>query len=92
MAGATPAPGQGGPQGSPAGNAAEDTYNAVKPLYLKSRDLLNEDNTYLTVRELCRAAENSMEGVNSMEGAQRIGGLWRLYPATGLVHLKLTTY
>ena len=90
MAGATPASGQGGPQGSPAGSAAEDTYNAVKPLYLKSRDLPNEDNTYFTVRELCRAAE-VVSGVNSMEGAQRIGGLWRLYPATGLVRIKLLT-
>ena len=90
MAGATPASGQGGPQGSPAGSAAEDTYNAMKPLYLKSRELPNEDHTYFTVCELCHAAE-VVSGLNSMEGAQRIGGLWRLYPATGLVRLKLLT-
>ena len=79
-------------QGGPAGSTTRETLNAVKPVFVKSRDLpskLGSDNAY-RVCEMCRACER-VGGPQSMEGAQRIGGLWRLYPSNHPTRALLLT-
>eukprot|EP00745_Piridium_sociabile_P012589 TRINITY_DN19220_c0_g1_i3.p2 TRINITY_DN19220_c0_g1~~TRINITY_DN19220_c0_g1_i3.p2 ORF type:complete len:120 (-),score=19.90 TRINITY_DN19220_c0_g1_i3:927-1286(-) len=48
------------------------------PVFLPLRNLPPENENHYTVREICTAAEKS-SGYNSIIGAQRIGGLWRIY-------------
>ncbi len=50
----------------------------VRPVFLKDTDVLTEE---LTVRGLCAAAEG-VAGYQSIDGAQNIRGLWRIYPKT----------
>ena len=69
-------------QGNP-----RDTLTAVRPVFLKVSDL-PESTKEFTVCEICRACE-VVNGPQSMEGAQRIGGLWRLYPKTSDTRTKL---
>ena len=58
------------------------TLKTVKALFIKVRSLpgANNNNDY-KVCEMCRSCEQ-VAGPQTMEGAQRIGGLWRLYPRT----------
>ena len=79
-------------QGGPAGSTTRETLNAVKPVFVKSRDLpskLGSNHAY-RVCEMCRACER-VGGPQSMEGAQRIGGLWRLYPSNHPTRALLLT-
>lgn len=59
---------------------SSSTMRTVKPLFVRVRDLPSSDKYDYSVVELCKACEK-VSGTHSMEGAQRIGGLWRLYPA-----------
>lgn len=52
--------------------------SVVTPVFVKVVDMPQHDYEY-TVTELCRACED-VSGIHTMEGAQRIAGLWRLYP------------
>ena len=58
-----------------------DHGRSTPPVFIPSRNLPdNTDNgIQYTVRELCAAAEKT-SGYNSVIGAQKIGGLWRIYP------------
>ena len=69
-------------QGNP-----RDTLTAVRPVFLKVSDL-PESTKEFTVCEICKTCE-VVNGPQSMEGAQRIGGLWRLYPKTSDTRIKL---
>ena len=51
----------------------------VRPVFLKEADILSEET--LTVRGLCAAAK-AVTGYNTIDGAQNIRGLWRIYPKT----------
>ena len=53
----------------------------VMPVFIKVKDIpvSDEDTNKITTREICTVAER-VAGYSTMEGAQRIGGLWRLYP------------
>ncbi len=53
-----------------------DGLPMIRPVFLKEADTLEEE---LTVRGLCGAAE-SVTGYNTIDGAQNIRGLWRIYP------------
>ena len=64
----------------PRGGDMDSDRSSVKPLFVKVRDLPCSDEHNYKVTELCRACEKAA-GPQSMDGAQRIGGLWRLYPA-----------
>ena len=55
--------------------------NRTKPVFVLNRVLPGAEEKAYTVSELCRAAEKTA-GFDSVIGAQRIGGLWRLYPKT----------
>lgn len=58
-----------------------DTENIKieEPVFLKCTDIPSEENQ--STAELCKLAEN-ISGYKTIEGAQRIGGLWRIYPQT----------
>ena len=58
--------------------AASDAEH-VAPVYITASSLPAAEEKQYSVNELCSAAEKTA-GFRSMEGAQRIGGLWRLYP------------
>ena len=59
---------------------AGEHHTMERPLFVKLRDLPRREE-YYTTREMCIACE-SVAGFESMEGAQLLGGVWRLYPAT----------
>ena len=54
---------------------------SVHPVFIKARDIPDNFNKPANVLELCVAAEK-VAGTASIVGAQLIGGLWRIYPAT----------
>ena len=58
-----------------------DQGRGTPPVFIPSRNLPDntENRIQCTVRELCAAAEKT-SGYNSVIGAQKIGGLWRIYP------------
>lgn len=77
---------QGGVHRRPTGDTTET--RTITPVFVKVRDLPCSESSEYTVSELCRACE-SVSGSGSMEGAQRIGGLWRLYPASMEARMQL---
>eukprot|EP00745_Piridium_sociabile_P022856 TRINITY_DN35649_c0_g1_i6.p1 TRINITY_DN35649_c0_g1~~TRINITY_DN35649_c0_g1_i6.p1 ORF type:complete len:168 (-),score=32.41 TRINITY_DN35649_c0_g1_i6:30-533(-) len=64
--------------------------SAVHPVFLLNKHLPAVEVKDFTVPGLCVAAERC-SGYESMEGAQRIGGLWRLYPLSNEGRNKLLT-
>ena len=56
-----------------------------KPLFLRARDLPFSD---LKVHELCKRAEQA-SGVNTVEGAQLVNGLWRIFAKTDTARTTL---
>ena len=70
------------------GQEATPDINLTKPVFVKARDLPEEEDNRYTVSEICRACED-VAGYKSMDGAQRIGGLWRLYPANREARVQL---
>jgi hypothetical protein len=75
-----------------AGPSREDrttnNLGLVKPVFIRSRDLPWDEEDRITTREICGEAENVV-GHGTMEGAQRIGGLWRVYPKTQAARMQL---
>ena len=68
-------------------NRSEDTLNIVEPVFVKINNLPPSCDD-ITIPELCISCEE-VSGHKTMEGAQRIGGLWRLYPNTTEARSKL---
>ena len=68
---------------------ASDTEQ-VAPVYVTASSLPAAEEKQYSVSELCSAAEKTA-GFQSMEGAQRIGGLWRLYPTNIDARVALLT-
>ena len=69
-----------GALGSGRGNVTHSGKSTmVRPLFIKLRDLPRKEDFYTTFA-MCSACEE-VSGYESMEGAQLISGLWRLYPA-----------
>ena len=66
--------------------------DSIAPVYIKARDLpfTEEKDKPYTVRELCGAAER-VAGHGSIEGAQQIGGVWRIYPLRKEAKVKILT-
>ncbi|KAI8484816.1 hypothetical protein Bbelb_374130 [Branchiostoma belcheri] len=60
---------------------AISTMPMVKPAYMKYNEAITREDRWLSTRESCGAAEK-IAGYDTMEGAQLVGGLWRLYPKT----------
>ena len=82
-----PSGGQPDQELTPERGETGDSVSLVKPLFVKVRDLPQSPVDYKTY-ELCRSCER-VSGPQSMEGAQRIGGLWRLYPGNSQARLTL---
>ena len=61
--------------------ANNPAINSVRPLFVRSRDLPDSQDKPYTVREICSHIE-TVAGHGTMDGAQLIGGLWRLYPTS----------
>jgi hypothetical protein len=49
------------------------------PVFILNNQLPAFDSKYFSTAEICYAAEKTC-GFDTIEGAQRIGGLWRIYP------------
>ena len=58
-----------------------DQGRVTPPVFIPCRNLSDniENGIQCTVHERCAAAEKT-SGYNSVIGAQKIGGLWRIYP------------
>ena len=69
--------------------AASDTEH-VAPVYGTASSLPAAEEKRYSVNELCSVAEKTA-GIRSMEGAQWIGGLWRLYPPNNDARVALLT-
>ena len=65
--------------------SSEGTGIRIEPVFFKSSDVPQENNRWLTYYEICKACsvvanpENDESKNECIEGAQRIGGLWRVY-------------
>ena len=59
----------------------EDVRNRVLPVFMKNNTLPAANSKEYTTAEICEAAEKVC-GSGNILGAQRISGLWRVYPAT----------
>ena len=51
----------------------------IEPLFFKNADVEQEEGNYLTTLEICEAVAEVVDNVTLIDGAQRIGGLWRIY-------------
>jgi len=60
----------------------------VTPVFFKQGDVLNYKEKPINTLEVCRAAE-AVAGSGSIEGAQVIRGLWRIYCQTNHARQKL---
>lgn len=58
------------------------------PVFVINNQLPAFEQKAFTTAEICAAAEK-VSGYNSIEGAQRIGGLWRIYPRSDEGRKKL---
>ena len=65
--------------------SSEGTGIRTEPLFFKSSDVPQENERWLTHYEICKACsivanpENNANKKEYIEGAQRIGNLWRVY-------------
>lgn len=60
----------------------------VQPVFLLNKSLPAVEEKDYSVAEICVAAERTA-GFETVEGAQRIGGLWRLYAKDNEARIKL---
>ena len=54
--------------------------DGVPPVFVRETDI-PEGDSYPKILDICQAVERSI-GLNSVTGAQRLGGLWRIYPTS----------
>ena len=60
----------------------------VQPVFLLNKTLPAVEEKDYSVAEICAAAERTA-GFETVESAQRIGGLWRLYAKDNEARIKL---
>ena len=60
------------------------------PVFLLNKELPQATDKYYSVAEICSAAEKN-SGLDSIVGAQRIGGLWRIYAKSTEARVSLLT-
>ena len=58
-----------------------ECVSTVSPVFIKTRDIPDNETNRLSVLEMCIGAEK-VSGAGSILGAQTIRGLWRIYPTT----------
>ena len=65
------------------------TTSRTRPVFFKNSELIESENTAeLSVFDVCLAAER-ISGHSTIEGAQRIKNLWRIYPLNQEARQKL---
>ena len=67
-----------------------DRAQHVQPVFLIHKSLPAVEEKEYSVADICSAAERTA-GFESVEGAQRIGGLWRVYPKNMEARFTLLT-
>ena len=72
---------------TPCGMAA---LERTAPVFFINKNLPGVEEKNVAVSEICQAAERT-GGFESVDGAQKISGLWRLYPKTEEARMKLLT-
>lgn len=65
-----------------------ETLPRVLPVFLVNNKLPAFESKAYSTAEICAAIERKT-GFNTIEGAQRIGGLWRIYPRDGKTRQKI---
>ena len=59
---------------------SKPAVESIKPVYFYNSDVDQDDGNYLTVWEICTAVSEILSrGSKAVDGAKRIGGLWRIY-------------
>lgn len=66
------------------------TSTVIEPLFLKNRDLIDQNRKKATAFELCRAMSEMVEDRN-IEGAQIVRGVWKLYLKNNASRMKILT-
>lgn len=73
--------------GSP---ASQNQDRGTPPVFIPCKNLpaVQDSDSQFSVRELCAAGEKTC-GYGTVIGAQRIGGLWRVYPKNNQARIEL---
>lgn len=79
MAGSRGSEGGGGGEGREGGERRSAEIERCEPVFVINNQLPAFEQKQFSTAEICAAAERVC-GYNSIEGAQRIGSLWRIYP------------
>ena len=64
----------------------------VGPVFFKNSDIPQENNQWLSTYEICRACSivvNTEKNKAMIDGAQKIGDLWRVYLKDEIARIKL---
>ena len=56
-----------------------DSGRRIEPLFFKNYEVEIDEGNYLSTYEIFQAVTAVVGDVNLVDGAQRIGGLWRIY-------------
>lgn len=65
--------------------------NHIEPVYFKNRDIPGQSNKKTSGFEVCKAAANVVEN-RSIEGAQLVRGVWKLYLKSQTSRMKVLTH
>ncbi len=68
--------------------ASPGRYSGVPPVFVLDSSLLTSDGKAVSGLDLCIAAER-VAGVGQIDGSQRIGKVWRIYPSSTHARQKL---
>ena len=60
-------------------SADKDNRNKVEPVFFLNNEIYQQAGKWLDTLEVCLAVCEVVSDENYVEGAQRIGGLWRVY-------------
>ena len=61
----------------------------IEPVFFLNNEVKQENNKWLSTLEVCMAVCEVLENDIYIEGAQRIGGLWRIYLTYRITRISL---
>ena len=67
------------PSGWGTANMTEESVKRVEPVFFLNNEVDQLEGKWLNTLEVCLSVCDVISNENSVEGAQRIGGLWRVY-------------
>ena len=68
---------------------SEGTKKRIEPVFFLNTEVEQEHGKWLTTLEVCIAVCNVVSDETVVEGAQRIGGLWRIYVTDEVARVNL---